>query len=286
MLRKLPVLLLLMAFFGLASCTTEKDHLVTIHTKFGDMKVVLYDQTPKHKKNFLKLAEQGLLDSTTFHRVIQGFMIQGGDVNAKENNKEEINYTIDAEFIDTLIHEKGALAAARMGDQQNPTKASSGSQFYIVDGQKFTEEEIRSMVEGQYMMELQQRFGMLLRNPKYNDLRDEIIALQNAGNMEGIMQKIEEFEPVLTKEFGPLEKPELSQQQITTYATVGGSPHLDGAYTVFGKVVAGLAVIDSIAAVPTGAGDKPLTPVYMTVEVEKMSKKKITDLYGYQYPQE
>lgn len=277
------LLFVLLAFMGVVSCATEKDHLVTIHTQFGDMKVILYDQTPKHKKNFLKLAEQGLLDSTTFHRVIQGFMVQGGDVNAKKNNKEEINYTIDAEFVDTLIHEKGSLAAARMGDQQNPTKASSGCQFYIVDGQKFNENELREITEGQYMMALQQRFSMLLRNPEYDELRDEIIALQNAGDMEGIMQKIEAHESILIQEFGPLKKATLTQQQIDAYTTKGGSPHLDGDYTVFGKVVEGLAIIDSIAAVPTGAGDIPLTPVYMTVEVEEMSKKKITDRYGHQY---
>lgn len=104
--------------------------------------------------------------------------------------------------------------------------------------------------------------------------------------MEEIIQKIKDLEPVLIEEFGPIEKMELTQQQIDTYSTVGGSPHLDGGYTVFGKVVEGLAVIDSIAAVPTGVADKPLSPVYMTVEVEEMSKKKITDLYGYQYPKE
>lgn len=268
----------------LFSCSTEKDHLVTIQTKFGDMKIVLFDQTPEHKANFIKLAEEGKFDSTTFHRVIESFMVQGGDVNAKEGG-EEVNYTIEAEFIDTLIHEKGYLAAARMGDQQNPTKASSGSQFYIVHGRKFSEEELRGIVEGAYANELQRRFGMLLRMEEYADLRNEIIDLQNAGDMEGIYNKVEQYETVLTEEFGAINKKTLSPRQIEAYTSVGGSPHLDGEYTVFGKVIEGLAVVDSIAAVATGPGDKPLEDVYMTVEVEEVSKKKITDEYGYAYPE-
>lgn len=266
------------------SCTSEKDELVTIHTQYGDMKVLLYDQTPKHKENFLKLAKEGLLDSTDFHRVIQNFMVQGGDVNAKANSEEQVNYTIEAEFVDTLIHEKGALAAARLGDMQNPEKASSGSQFYIVHGQVFSENDLLDMAEGQYMVNLQQRFGALLNEPAYSALREEIIALQDAGDIETIMEKIRESETLLIEKFGPLEKATVNQQQIIAYSTVGGSPHLDGEYTVFGKVVEGLAVIDSIASVPTGAADRPLEPVYMTVSVEKVSKNKIEQEYGYQYP--
>lgn len=282
------ILALAVTFLSLTiafSCTSEKDEMVTIHTPYGDMKVLLYDQTPKHKENFLKLAKEGLLDSTDFHRVIQNFMIQGGDVNAKGNSKEQVNYTIDAEFDDTFIHEKGALAAARLGDMQNPTKASSGSQFYIVHGQVFSENDLRDMAEGQYMVSLQQRFGALLNEPEYIGLREEVIALQDAGDVEGIMEKIRESEALLIEKFGPLERLEVNEQRIRAYTTLGGAPHLDGEYTVFGKVVEGLAVIDSIAAVPTGAADRPLEPVYMTVSVEKVSKNKIEQEYGYQYPE-
>lgn len=266
------------------SCTSEKDEIVTIHTPYGDMKVLLYDQTPKHKENFLKLAKEGLFDSTEFHRVIQNFMIQGGDVNAKGISKEQVNYTIEAEFVDTLIHEKGALAAARLGDMQNPAKASSGSQFYIVHGQVFSENDLRDMAEGQYMVNLQQRFGALLSEPEYSTLREEVIALQDAGDVEGIMEKIKESETLLIEKFGPLEKLEVNEQRVRAYSTSRGSPHLDGEYTVFGKVVEGLAVIDSIAAVPTGAADRPIEPVYMTVSVKKVSKNKIEQEYGYRYP--
>lgn len=274
----------LVLVLSIFSCSTEKDHLVTISTRFGDMKVILFDQTPKHKENFIKLAKEGLLDSTTFHRVIRNFMVQGGDVNAKPGIEQPLNYTIEAEFVDSLIHEKGYLAAARMGDQENPSKASSGSQFYIVHGQTFSEEELRNIVEGSYMNELQMRFSRLLQNPEYNNVREEVIALQNAGDMEGIYKVIERYETVMIDEFGPIKKKKLSQRQIDAYTTVGGSPHLDGDYTVFGKVVDGLEVVDSIAAMPTGMGDKPQDDIYMTVEVEEISKKKITEQYGYQYP--
>ena len=280
-----PAFLFAALLFLFCSCSGEKDHLVTIKTKYGDMKAILYDETPKHKENFLKLAREGALDSTTFHRVINHFMIQGGDVNAKADDKKDLTYTVDAEFVADLIHEKGALAAARQGDQLNPTKASSASQFYIVQGQVLLENELKEIVEGRYLSELQRRFSILLGREKYKPVRDDIVELQQQGDMEGIMQKIKDFESVIVQEFGPIKKLKLTPEQIETYTTIGGTPHLDGEYTVFGKVIDGLSVIDSIAAVPTGTADKPLEDIYMDVEVEEVSKKKIEAEYGYEYPE-
>ncbi len=125
-MKKLFILLSVMTvMLSLSSCE-KKDYLVTIKTKFGDIMVILYDQTPKHKENFLKLAKSGDYDSTIFHRVIRDFMVQGGDVNAKPGNKNKIDYTLPAEFVDTLFHRRGALAAARQPDNINPKKESSG----------------------------------------------------------------------------------------------------------------------------------------------------------------
>lgn len=182
---------------------SRRDHLVTISTSHGEMKLVLHDQTPRHKQNFLKLAKEGFYNGTTFHRVIKDFMIQGGDVNSKDDDKTNdgsgsLGYTIPAEIIPDLKHKRGAVAAARLGDNVNPNRESSSSQFYIV------------------------------HNPK-------------------------------------------------------GTPHLDMKYTVFGQVIAGEEVIDKIAAQLTDPRDRPLEDVRMTVKVERMPKKKITKLYGYQY---
>lgn len=275
---------IVLPMFLMAACA-RKDHLITIKTRYGDMKMILYDRTPEHKANFLKLAENGRYDSTIFHRVINGFMIQGGDVNIGADKDEQITYTIPAEFNDSLIHEKGAVAAARLGDQQNPEKASSGSQFYIVQGKKYTEEELRQMTEDQYQYELQRLFGQLLRKEDYATLKEKVIALQSAGKMDSLMLLVAESESLIAEEFGLPDKMQLSPLQTAAYTTVGGTPHLDGGYTVFGKVIDGLPVIDSIAMVQTGPGDEPVSDLYMTVEVEEVSRQKISKLYGYDYPE-
>ena len=278
-------LLFLLAALSFTSCVAEKDYLVTIHTKFGDMKVVLYDVTPQHKANFIKLAQSGAYDSTTFHRVIKEFMIQGGDVNAIDET-EPINYTIPAEFNDTLIHVKGALAAARQGDQVNPEKESSGSQFYIVDGRTFTKEELSTMVYNQRLTVMQSLFMRLLQKPEYASLRQDMFALQQSGNYAEMQERILNSEELIEKEFGRLPEFELTKQQIEAYTTVGGAPHLDRGYTVFGQVVEGLPVIDSIANVVTGAGDKPEKDVVMTMEVDEVKKKVLSKKYGIFYPEE
>ncbi|HET7179581.1 MAG TPA: peptidylprolyl isomerase, partial [Chryseosolibacter sp.] len=149
-MKKLKSLLIFLALFSFLAtgCAQKKDQLVTIKTRFGDMVAILYDATPKHKANFLKLVKEHYYDSLLFHRVMEGFMIQGGDPDSRHAAKGQRlgnggpGYTIDAEFNPRLFHEKGALSAARLSDQMNPQKASSGSQFYIVQGTKHTQEEI------------------------------------------------------------------------------------------------------------------------------------------------
>ena len=128
-------------FIILQSCDMDKDVIITISTPYGEMKAILYDETPLHKQNFIKLSESGQFDSTIFHRVINEFMIQGGDVNLFDEDKP-IDYTIPAEINDNLFHRKGEIAAARMGDNVNPNRESSGCQFYIVQGKVYTEEEL------------------------------------------------------------------------------------------------------------------------------------------------
>ncbi|WP_340152801.1 peptidylprolyl isomerase [uncultured Marivirga sp.] len=273
----------------LASCQTSKDSVVVFHTQYGDMKAILYDETPKHKANFIELVESGKYDSTIFHRVIENFMVQGGDVNQKEGLEEEdkIKYTIDAEIVPDFWHVKGALAAARQGDQVNPEKKSSGSQFYIVHGQTFEESDLTQMADGRVFQEMQLKLRECLAMKKYAHIRNEVMEMQKAQDMEGLQNFMETTaDSLVEKEFGEIEAYTFSDAQIEDYKTIGGAPHLDGEYSVFGRVVEGLAVIDSIAAVRTGGADKPVKDIFMTAEIEKLSKKKITEQYGYEYPEE
>jgi peptidyl-prolyl cis-trans isomerase B (cyclophilin B) len=267
-----------MALIGLMMAFTacaKKDYLITIKTSYGDIKVILYDQTPLHKANFLELAKNGDYDSTIFHRVIADFMIQGGDVNAKPGNEGKIEYTIPAEFVDTLFHHKGALAAARKSDNMNPTKASSGCQWYIVQGVVYSEEELTVDMNkvGEYLRQLMQK-------PEYSELQQELFRVYSEQGQEAYSKKIIELVPVLEKEFNMSFKKEIPKRRLKAYTTIGGTPHLDDAYTVFGRVVEGLEVVDKIAAVKTATMDKPVENVYMRMEVEEMNPKKLQKLYG------
>lgn len=271
--------------FGLlvtVGCSSEKDYLVTIHTEYGDMHAVLYDATPKHKENFIKLAQSGRYDSTIFHRIIRDFMIQGGDLTTKPgaDSEEELD-SIPAEFVDTLYHKKGALAAARRGDQVNPSRSSSGSQFYIVQGTVWDEEQLTLD-----MRKLREGVQELLVRDDYAEVGQELIDLYNAQDYEAYNQKMMSLKPDVEEKLGIEVDRKYPAERLRTYTTLGGSPHLDDTYTVFGEVVDGLAVIDSIANQPTGAmgAEKPNQDIYMTVEVEEVPKKKITEEYGYKYP--
>lgn len=273
----------------LASCQTTKDSVVVLHTKYGDMTAILYEETPKHKKNFIELIESGKYDSTIFHRVIENFMVQGGDVNQKSGVEEDdkVNYMIDAEIVPGFWHVKGALAAARQGDQTNPERKSSGSQFYIIHGQKFEKSDLLQLAEGRVFQEKQSKLRECLGMKKYASLRNQVIEMQKAQDIEGLQRFMETTaDSLVRKEFGELDVYEFSDAQIEDYKTIGGAPHLDGEYTVFGRVVEGFNVIDSIAAVRTAGADKPVENVFMTAKIEKVSKKKITEKYGYQYPEE
>lgn len=198
---------------------TDRVYYVKIETSYGDMVVKLYNETPLHRDNFIKLVQDGTYDGLIFHRVINKFMIQGGDPNSRNAKPGQmlgdggLGYTIPAEFVPGLYHKKGALAAARQGDDVNPRKESSACQFYIVQGETWNAERLK-MVE--------QRMG---------------------------------------KSF--------TSEQAETYSTLGGTPFLDGDYTVFGEVVEGLEVIDKIAAVQCGSMDRPVEDVKMKMTIIK-----------------
>lgn len=203
-LRNNLILISLLLFSGLAFSqgTSEKNPVVEIKTTEGTITVMLYNDTPKHRDNFIKLAKSGFYEGRIFHRVINNFMIQAGWT---KDGVDDPEYKIESEIRKNHIHKRGALAAARQGDQVNPERKSSGCQFYIVQGRKYNEAQLKT------------------------------------------------FESRLNTKF--------TDKQIKTYTTVGGTPHLDGAYTVFGEVLTGMDVVDKIAAAKTARGNKPVEDI-------------------------
>ncbi|KYG82506.1 peptidylprolyl isomerase [Roseivirga echinicomitans] len=284
------VLLLTFSLFFTA-CDTEMDEVVVISTPFGDMTAVFYDETPLHKANFLSLAKEGKYDSVIFHRVIENFMIQTGNLSTGTQEKDA-DYRIDAEFLpEKYIHVKGALAAARMGDNVNPQKQSSGSQFYIVDGEVYDQDGLQVRAVRREFLKLNGFFERMRKMDKYIELNEKY-NFHVAKYQEDTTYNFEEAQrslvfgskELIEKEFGPQVDPGFTAQQVEAYTTIGGAPHLDGEYTVFGQVVEGLDVIDKIAAVETNRRDKPTEDVRMTISVIEMSKKEITKKYGIEYP--
>ena len=264
----------------LSACGNKnKDYIVTIKTSFGDMKVLLYEETPLHKENFLDLARSGRYDSTIFHRVISEFMIQGGDVYEKEGTREPADERVPAEIIEGLYHKRGELAAARQGDGVNPQRLSSSCQFYIVQGKVWTEAELTIN-----QTKLNQAISQMLQREEYDSLRSAFLELQNAREFDKMNELALNYKDECESVMGIELDMEFDKDRLEIYTTVGGTPHLDNAYTVFGRVVEGMDVIDKIAAVETGQRDKPVEPVYMSMEVEEVKKKTITKKYGYEYP--
>jgi peptidyl-prolyl cis-trans isomerase B (cyclophilin B) len=271
---------------GLTGCSQKTDHVVTIKTKFGDMVAILYDETPKHKENFIKLAKDHFYDSLLFHRVMEGFMIQGGDPESKKAKSGQRlgtggpGYTVEAEINPKFYHEKGALSAARLGDQMNPAKASSGSQFYIVQGKKLKESEIK--IDQQKFNMAMQQFFQKPENKLYYDSLGKLFQTRNAEAYEAYILSLK---PIVEQQLGVSTEKNVSPELVKAYTTMGGTPNLDGQYTVFGKVIKGLEVIDKIAAVQRDPAERPLEDVRMMISVEELSKKKIEKLYGYKYPE-
>ncbi len=274
--NNISVIALLLLSLTVVSCAPKKDYLVTIKTTFGEIKLILFDDTPLHKDNFIALAKAGRYDGTNFHRVIQEFMVQGGDVNAKEGTTTTPEAMIPEEIHLHNFHARGAVAAARTN---NPQRKSSECQFYIVQGRIWSEEELTLDQE-----KMNQYLRKLLNMPEYETLRDEFMGLQRGGDEAALESKMTELKPVIEAEFEVSLSHEVAPERLEVYTTDGGAPHLDDEYTVFGQVVSGMDVIDAIAEQSTDGMDKPVEEIAMTVEVEELKRSKISKLYGYQYP--
>jgi cyclophilin family peptidyl-prolyl cis-trans isomerase len=284
-------MLMIGALMWIVSACGEKDQLITIHTEFGDMKVILYDETPQHKQNFIKLANEGFYDSLLWHRVMKEFMIQGGD-NLSRYAKPGARvgnggapYRLPAEIVPGKLHTRGSVAAARGPDNLNPDKESNGSQFYIVQGKKFTDEELDEIETNIDYSVLQPKLWELLIRESNMELRAKLEAASTNRNMVEIKRLVLEARPIVEAEYGKQPVKKFTPEERELYKKIGGSPHLDGAYTVFGEVLEGMYVVDSIAKYQTDRNARPLKDVRMWIDVEEVPRSKITKQYGYEYPE-
>ena len=265
------ILLICLAFIALTACNAgskrqtnhhmenEKRTLVKLETTMGNITVALYNETPKHRDNFIKLVKEGVYDSTLFHRVIKQFMIQAGDPDSKNASDTamlgsgDVGYTIPAEFNPKFFHKKGVLAAARQGDDVNPEKASSGCQFYIVTGRKFTEPQLLGMENKMNEQREEAIFDSLARQHM-----KEIYKMRKAGDNAGLLELQDTLEAQARELADKEEKFRFTPEQIKAYSTIGGAPHLDGSYTVFGEVTEGMEVVDNIEIAKTNRADRPI----------------------------
>lgn len=261
--------------------------LVILTTDSG--KIVIYPatKTPKHKANFLKLAREGFYDGTTFHRVIPSFMIQGGDANSKDSNPNNDGqgnngYTLPGEFVPQYYHKRGAVAAARTGDQVNPQRRSSGSQFYIVEGRIFNEEALKKteqQVQSAYFQYWAQNVYPTLPEGQWlNEVDWRKIQQENPDSLQQLNQK---FSEEALAAYGQRVEPfQYTPQMMETYTTEGGAPHLDMQYSVFGEVLQGMEVVDKIVKAETGAANRPLQDIKMEAEVVEMTWDEMVEQYG------
>lgn len=247
----------------------EKRSIVLVETTAGNLRLALSDDTPLHRDNFLMLVNEGYYDGTLFHRVIADFMIQGGDPDSRKALPGQMlgnggpGYTIPAEFdLPYLYHWRGALAAARDGDEVNPEQESSGSQFYIVWGKVYKPQELRQMEKQLAMQQEQQVFNSLVAKH-----RTEVMNLRKKRDQEGLMDLQNQLVAETKAQCEQMGKPAFTDEQTEAYTTVGGTPFLDGQYTVFGEVEEGLDVVDRIQQVETHTADRPTVDVSMTMEV-------------------
>ena len=265
------ILLICLAFIALTACNAgskrqtnhhmenEKRTLVKLETTMGNITVALYNETPKHRDNFIKLVKEGVYDSTLFHRVIKQFMIQAGDPDSKNASDTamlgsgDVGYTIPAEFNPKFFHKKGVLATARQGDDVNPEKASSGCQFYIVTGRKFTEPQLLGMENKINEQREEALFDSLARQHM-----KEIYKMRKAGDNAGLLELQDTLEAQARELADKEEKFRFTPEQIKAYSTIGGAPHLDGSYTVFGEVTEGMEVVDNIEIAKTNRADRPI----------------------------
>lgn len=272
---KVLVFNVLMLFLGgFLKAQTHSKETILISTSMGNIKIKLFEETPLHKKNFLKLVKQGFYDSLLFHRVINNFMIQGGDPDSKRANDTillgngDVGYWIPAEFNPKIYHKKGVLAAAREGDDINPKKESSGCQFYIVMGKKYDSLALQK-AELRVNREIVQKINYLVGfGGKSPALKAYYNRLYTQGKEDSLKIVTKQLTDAISKaEYAKTKHYTWTAKQKETYATLGGTPHLDNNYTIFGEVIEGLDIIDKIAGVKTDKNDRPKENIRMKISI-------------------
>ena len=245
--------------------------IVKISTPKGDIRVRLYDETPQHRDNFVKLVNEGFYNGTLFHRVIKGFMIQGGDPDSigapagKMLGTGGPGYNVPAEIVyPQLFHKRGALAAARQSDEVNPERESSGSQFYLVYGKVYTPQELKQMEKQMSMQQEQAIFNKLVQQN-----RAQILELRKARNQAGLQELQDQLIAKTKKQMKELPAPKFTPEQQEAYTTIGGTPFLDNQYTVFGEVESGMEVVAEIQQCATLSADRPKEDISMTMTIEQ-----------------
>lgn len=259
------ILIFILSFSMFYSFAQEKRIQFVIETPYGNMRGELYNETPKHRDNFVKLVKQAWYKDSPYHRVIKDFMIQGGQ---NKDGREDPGYTVPAEFMpEKFIHKKGALAAARKGDQVNPTKASSGSQFYIVQGKKFNDQMLDNFQMRVGQEERMKKVQEFVKRPENIDILNKVMQLQKEGKQNELGAFTNQIIQLMESEGIDMNTFLYTSKQREIYKTIGGTPHLDGAYTVFGEITEGFDVIDKIAVVPTKGANVPIDEINMQIRI-------------------
>jgi peptidylprolyl isomerase len=256
--KKLIIIPVILLIYSCQAPTGNENTSVLIKTTLGDIKIKLYDVTPVHRDNFIYLVKSGIYENVIFHRIIKDFMIQAGDLTTRpvssKTSPDSLNtYTIPSEFNSSCFHKKGALAAAREGNAENPEMRSSGTQFYIVQGVRYNDSELDQAEHVINSNIKQAQFNKIIRHTS------DSLRLSGKTPSEAEVQdiaSIKMFEYLSVKS-----NYKIPEDQRIIYKNAGGVPRLDGTYTVFGEVTEGLEIVDRIASVSTDANDKPLTDI-------------------------